>query len=150
MSRIIITVPIQLVKADDGLWLQVETSTKQAASIHLDETGGPLTSSILKAWAEEKITEALLRRRRDTGTLDKNGQSVLEGDILRGFYNDSYGNVNAAVAYASDLGAFVLHGNVGGMDWRSENLKATPRWEVIGNVFQNSELLAPPAENKAA
>ena len=35
--------------------------------------------------------------------------------------------------------------------WQTENLREANQWEIVGNVFQNAELLAPPAaDSKAA
>lgn len=150
MSRVQITVPVQLVKDTDGFWLQVEAVSKRSAAIYLNETGGPLTSGILVEWAGDLMNQALLKRRRDTGVKDKHGVPVMEGDIMRAHYNDSYPSINGSVSYAADLGAFVLSASIGGMPWRSQNLRDAGRWEVIGNVFQNAELLNPPADNKAA
>ena len=152
MSRIQITVPVQLLKADDGFWLQVEAKSKRAASIHLNETGGPLTSGILVEWAGGLFNDALLKRRRVTGVKDKHSVPILEGDILLGYYNDSYPVATAAVSYRDELGAFVLSGVVGGTPWQHENLRDAPNWEVVGNVFQNADLLAAtqPAKDAAA
>jgi YopX protein len=152
MSRIIITVPVQLVKAEDGFWLQVEAQSKRSALIHLDEVGGPLTSSIFVEWAGGLFNEALLKRRRDSGVKDKHGAPILEGDILQGYDGRGVRPVRAAVNYSNSVGAFVLSGTGdSGQVWQTENLREANQWEIVGNVFQNAELLAPPtADSKAA
>jgi uncharacterized phage protein (TIGR01671 family) len=151
MSRIQITVPVQLIKDNDGFWLQVEAKSKRSAMVNVGlMASGQITTDIFNEWAGELFNDALLKRRRDSGVKDKHGVPILEGDILRAFYNESYPVINGAVTYATDLGAFVLSASIGGMPWRSQNLRDAAEWEVIGNVFQNGELLSQAGEGKSA
>lgn len=90
-----------------------------------------------------------------TGLTDKNGTKIFEGDILRGYdypyLSEGHFNYYAEVIYFENCPAFGLytfknpnldfvagisHGNTDLMeDWECE------KWEVIGNIFDNSKLL---------
>ena len=89
-----------------------------------------------------------------TGLADKNGQRVWENDILRGYQypyrSDGNDNYFAEVTWFENCPAFGIYtfknpkSNVCGIsegntefmeNWNSED------WEVIGNIFDNPELL---------
>lgn len=90
-----------------------------------------------------------------TGLTDKNGKKIFEGDILRGEYypfKDDSGQYNyfAEVCWWDNCPSFGLYvhknpkskvngisdGNTEDMeDWEPE------QWEVIGNIYDNLELL---------
>lgn len=94
-----------------------------------------------------------------TGLTDKNGKKIFEGDILRGFaypFRDGEGKHNyyAEVVWFENSPAFglVTHKNpksnvVGISDGNCEYMEdwETFLWEVIGNIYDNPELLE--AEN---
>lgn len=92
--------------------------------------------------------------RRCTGLKDKNGKLIFEGDILRGFsypfMSDGEYDYYALVVWSKDYCAFrirtvknpqskvrgISDGNTEFMDdWDSDD------WEVIGNDYDNPELL---------
>lgn len=89
-----------------------------------------------------------------TGLQDKNGRKIWENDILRGcqypYLSDGNCNYYAEVIWFENCHAFGIYtfknpkSNVRGIsegntelmeDWISED------WEVIGNIFDNAELL---------
>lgn len=90
-----------------------------------------------------------------TGLTDKNGKKIFEGDILRGFaypFRDGKGKHNyyAEVVWFKNSPAFglVTHKNpksnvVGISEGNCEYIEAweTFLWEVIGNIYDNPELL---------
>jgi len=67
-----------------------------------------------------------------TGLLDKNGKEVFEGDIVR---NENDQKPNQQIIFAK--GMFCLD------DEDSPLWKYAPQsfWEIIGNIYQNPELL---------
>ena len=90
-----------------------------------------------------------------TGLTDKNGKRIFEGDILQGYQypylSEGHFNYYAEVIYFENCPAFGLYtfknpnlhfvkgissGNTDFIeDWEREN------WEVIGNIYDNPELL---------
>lgn len=67
-----------------------------------------------------------------TGLLDKHGVEIYEGDIVR---TDS--DANMKVCWRYDFACFCLRFNKGS----SSNIDGAVNYEVIGNIFENEDLL---------
>ena len=96
-----------------------------------------------------------------TGLTDKNGVRIFEGDILRGFEYPFCSNINgefnyfAEVVWFDDSSAFGIYtfknpkSNVRGIsEGNTDYLEYfnADKWEVIGNIHDNPELLEGDAE----
>ena len=91
-----------------------------------------------------------------TGLTDKNGVKIFEGDILRGFEYPFCSNINgefnyfAEIVWFDDSSAFGIYtfknpkSNVRGIsEGNTDYLEYfnADKWEVIGNIHDNPELL---------
>ena len=78
----------------------------------------------------------------NTGMKDKNGITIFEGDIVQYNQNSSYDNMNFIAKWSDDKLGFIFQSNSG-----DELLNQTPHLnrfkhlEVVGNIFENPELL---------
>lgn len=77
-----------------------------------------------------------------TGLLDKNGQEIYEGDILEVEEN------KGEVSYSVPGGRWFLRPKGGGRGFSFVDL-ALHEWEVIGNIYENPDLLQKSGENKS-
>ena len=69
-----------------------------------------------------------------TGLSDKNGKEIWEGDIITGLIGQSH-----QVSWDEDKCAFVLRKPFDGC--LPDKCSAAKFWEVIGNIYENPELL---------
>ena len=97
-----------------------------------------------------------------TGLTDKNGVKIFEGDILRGFEypfrsnSDGEFNYFVEIVWFDDSSAFGIYtfknptSNVRGIsEGNTDYLEYfnVDKWEVIGNIYDNLELLEGGMEN---
>lgn len=93
-----------------------------------------------------------------TGLTDKNGKKIFEGDILRGFQypfcHDGEYNYYAEIIFANCSFMTYTHKNPsscvrGISDGNTELMECwvSEDWEVIGNIYDNPELLEEESEN---
>ncbi len=97
------------------------------------------------------LAEAIADKRyvvmQSTGLHDKNGKEIFEGDIL-----DWNGIGRAVVEWSEGDADFLLEypeGSLGGFDTRPTlnglSSAKTPYYEVIGNIYENPDLLPSPS-----
>lgn len=73
-----------------------------------------------------------------TGLPDRNGKEIYEGDVIKNILND--GTVNRdIVEWNNKMFRFVIRDIKDSVSWGFDD---TNNFEVIGNVFENPELIA--------
>ena len=89
-------------------------------------------------------------RGRFTGLKDKNGKEIYEGDLLREEYGGIYKVVFGSYeqdheGWTRDCGRWVEEGTgwhvVSEREWFEMTLVKDDGWEVVGNIYENPELL---------
>lgn len=132
-----ITVPVTLVK-DENFGFYIECKAKDGDRINARPDNIGWAEAIFDKWANEKLTEALLSKRRNTGLKDRLGRDVFEGDIVEGLFPHSIAPARAVVKWAPNYAAFVMEGRFkNGGEWGTENLSEISFYQVVGNVIEN-------------
>ena len=77
-----------------------------------------------------------------TGLNDNNDDPIYEGDILKNPYDVS-NKIIGQVLYESDHGGYIFQWKRRGQDYKITNLNCDVAFEsvIVGNIFENSELL---------
>ena len=75
-----------------------------------------------------------------TGLKDKNGKEIYEGDILK-LIDEDESEITAYVTFVDYVAKFVLKGQIGQIGNISIDIWGEKNMEVIGNIFENKELL---------
>lgn len=98
----------------------------------------------LKKWSDKPLTDTVIEINLNTdyvwsqftGKYDIRGKEIYEGDIVR-FQRREGEFYIGEISYIEEYGAyFVIHSGI------SDNqLYAFSRYEVVGNIFENPELL---------
>ena len=77
-----------------------------------------------------------------TGLTDKNGKEIYEGDIVQYNQNSSYDNMDFITKWSDDKLGFIFQSNSGEqLVNQTPHLNRFKHLEVVGNIFENSELL---------
>ena len=77
-----------------------------------------------------------------TGLNDKNDNLIFEGDIVQYNQNSSYDNMNFIAKWSDDKLGFIFQSNSGEqLVNQTPHLNRFKHLEVVGNIFENSELL---------
>lgn len=72
-----------------------------------------------------------------TGLCDKNDKGIYEGDIIMG---NSYGEYPLIIKWDDEYSGFYCHDPRG--DWEDHlNMKEATEGKVVGNIYENHELL---------
>jgi len=77
---------------------------------------------------------AIIAINQFTGLADKNGKEIYEGDILKDKYSDLY------IVFFKN-GSFVYKSITEKLDLFYNLSNSNNQWEVIGNIYENSDLL---------
>jgi uncharacterized phage protein (TIGR01671 family) len=77
-----------------------------------------------------------------TGLKDKNGNLIFEGDIVQYNQNSSYDNMDFIAKWSDDKLGFIFQSNSGEqLVNQTPYLNRFKHLEVVGNIFENKELL---------
>jgi hypothetical protein len=143
MSILKLKANVTLCRSEDGFSIEVETRDHQSAMLRL-AGHGPWVDAILRQWAIERVNEALVNGRRNTGLKDVTGTPVFEGDIVERCDLPGHVDVFAVVKWDPSRAAFIMEGQwPDGQIWQSENLNAVRAARIVGNVFQHPDRFKP-------
>ena len=77
-----------------------------------------------------------------TGMKDKYGKEIYEGDIVQYNQNSSYDNMDFIAKWSDDKLGFIFQSNSGEqLVNQTPHLNRFKHLEVVGNIFENPELL---------
>lgn len=95
--------------------------------------------TVALGWCQDDLLETLMQF---TGLLDKNKREIYEGDILiaETDWGLGFSKIIGKVEYQEPKAVFVVNGMISGQA-RSFHLFDCWEYEVIGNIYENKELL---------
>lgn len=76
---------------------------------------------------------------QSTGLVDKNGEEIYEGDIIK--FDGKYTKAKRLIRYSKQEGRLVACYTDFVYDYCDFNKDWISQWEVIGNIYENPELL---------
>jgi uncharacterized phage protein (TIGR01671 family) len=124
----------------DNKWL---TKEPEVELIHKEKSwGNEYYLEIKQDWETDDLTRYVFVE--STGLKDKNGKEIYEGDMVRAFKPNSYltGTKGMLVIWDDTLGGFIYDDYFGkSRKYQIGNNKGGAWCEVIGNIYENPELL---------
>lgn len=85
------------------------------------------------------FTEGEFNLMQSTGLVDKNGKEVFEGDLIK--FDGKYTKAERLIRYSEKEGRLVACSTDFIYDYCDFNKDWILQWEVIGNIFENPELI---------
>lgn len=137
-GRVMVNIPNFRVWYDEKLWVLAKLDLWG----YPDQTTCDLAPYFPKYSEKFNIPLAEVKLMQSTGLKDKNGVDIFEGDILLHTsssvnYSDIYWHSYVQV-YRMDSGAYRIKGK---HIYDTELMSARNRLEIVGNIYQNQNLL---------
>jgi uncharacterized phage protein (TIGR01671 family) len=121
-------------------WDKAEQALKEVIELNFSQwwvtTGEGMWGGERNSFKNEETDRHILMQY--TGLKDKNGKEIYEGDII----NDSFGDRKGRIRYNDHVAAFEISEYDGIHMLSSHNCGRF--FEVIGNIYENPELLEAP------
>ncbi len=112
-------------------FLEVCRSAKSGGWYYSPHTGGDFPRVVLDKYLMQY-----------TGLKDKNGMKIYEGDIVKAYHYQREEVEMHCVRYEAPCFTLGLYWKDGSHDWYSMEQYDSFELEVIGNIYENPELLA--------
>ena len=129
-------------RIDNGEWIEGSLITSSnRAWISSEKTDSQRLRSISNTdaiWRSIEIIPETLRQ--FTGLYDKNGKKIWENDILMAHFDESYPEDATYEAVEWNVAGWVTH-ETGSVDRQYLDEFDLEHFEVVGNIFDNKELL---------
>lgn len=106
-----------------------------------------------KLYREIKQRDHVFPLMQYTGLQDKNKKDVYEGDIIKtaysGIYQVKFGEYDNGFKYEDNMRGFGIHlERISGPFDRIEEYSDSQEGEIIGNIYENPDLLTKPPEGE--